>query len=124
VLFNLLDNAAKYAPAGSLIRLAAERSGDKVILRVIDEGPGIPPADIEPIFDKFYRAKGPDRGRAGTGLGLAICRGFVEAMGGRISASNRTDRSGAIFAIELPVPSGAPSVDAPLPDDTVLQETA
>ncbi len=117
VLFNLLDNAAKYAPAGSMIRLAAEQSGDSVILRVTDEGPGIPPADIEPIFDKFYRSRGPDRGRAGTGLGLAICRGFVEAMGGTIAAANRTDRSGAIFAITLPVPANAPSPDAPLPDD-------
>ncbi len=124
VLFNLLDNAAKYAPAGSMIRLEAERVGETVVLRLIDEGPGIPAADVEPIFDKFYRAKGPDRGRAGTGLGLAICRGFVEAMGGRIRAANRSDRSGAVFSIELPVPTDAPSPDAPLPDETVLQETA
>ena len=63
------------------------------------------------IFEKFYRAKGPDRGRAGTGLGLAICRGFVEAMGGRIGAANRTDRSGAVFTITLPVPANLPGMD-------------
>jgi two-component system sensor histidine kinase KdpD len=117
VLFNLLDNAAKYAPAGSLIRLQAEPIGQTVVLRIIDEGAGIPAGDLEPIFEKFYRAKGPDSGRAGTGLGLAICRGFVEAMGGSIAAFNRTDRSGAIFAITLPVPTGAPLVNLPLPEE-------
>ncbi|WP_428485478.1 DUF4118 domain-containing protein [Rhodopila sp.] len=119
VLFNLLDNAAKYAPAGSLVRLEAVRTGDTVTLRIIDEGAGIPAADLEPIFEKFYRAKGPDRGRAGTGLGLAICRGFVEAMGGTVVAANRSDRSGAVFAITLPVPTGAPLVNLPLPEETI-----
>ena len=60
-------------------------------------------SDIERIFDKFYRAQKGDRVRAGTGLGLAICRGFVEAMGGTIKAGNRSDRSGAVFTITLPV---------------------
>jgi two-component system, OmpR family, sensor histidine kinase KdpD len=113
VLFNLLDNAAKYAPPGSLIQLKAHRYGDQVIMQVIDEGEGIPPRDVERIFDKFYRAQGEDRQRAGTGLGLAICRGFIEAMGGTIKAANRTDRSGAIITITLPVPVGAP-----LPEET------
>jgi two-component system sensor histidine kinase KdpD len=113
VLFNLLDNAAKYAPPGSLIQLRAYRDGEQVILQVIDEGEGIPPRDVARIFDKFYRAQGEDRQRAGTGLGLAICRGFVEAMGGTITAANRTDRSGAIITITLPVPVGAP-----LPEET------
>ena len=56
----------------------------------MDEGDGIPPSDLERIFDKFYRVQAADRRRAGTGLGLAICRGFVEAMGGTIAAGNRT----------------------------------
>jgi two-component system, OmpR family, sensor histidine kinase KdpD len=107
VLFNLLDNAAKYAPAGSLIRLRAWRTNGRVCLQVIDEGDGIAEADREHIFEKFYRARGADTGRAGTGLGLAICRGFVEAMGGTISAANRQDRSGAVFTITLPVPAKA-----------------
>jgi two-component system sensor histidine kinase KdpD len=105
VLFNLLDNAAKYAPAGSTIRLQAVREGDQVSLQLIDEGDGIPPEDLEHIFDKFYRVHAGDHRRAGTGLGLAICRGFVEAMGGTIAASNRLGRSGAIFTISLPVPT-------------------
>ena len=92
VLFNLLDNAAKYAPAGSRIDLDARRDGDLVVMEVIDEGPGIPPGDLERIFDKFYRVHAQDRQRAGTGLGLAICRGFTEAQGGRISAQNRRAR--------------------------------
>jgi two-component system sensor histidine kinase KdpD len=103
VLFNLLDNAAKYAPAGSLIRIDAKDGPDGVRLAIIDQGPGIAPDDLERIFDKFYRVQAQDRQRAGTGLGLAICRGFIEAMGGAITAANRRDRSGAVFTLTLPV---------------------
>jgi two-component system sensor histidine kinase KdpD len=103
VLFNLLDNAAKYAPADTTIRIRAWREGSSVLLQVLDEGPGIPPGDLERIFDKFYRVQKADHVRAGTGLGLAISRGFVESMHGSITAGNRTDRSGAVFTIALPV---------------------
>ncbi len=105
VLFNLLDNAAKYSRPGSTIRIGARREADEVKLRVLDEGEGIPAADLERVFDKFYRVRGTDRQRASTGLGLAICRGFLEAMHGTITAANRTDRSGAVFTITLPVPA-------------------
>jgi two-component system, OmpR family, sensor histidine kinase KdpD len=104
VLFNLLDNAAKYAPAGSTIAIRARREGDGVVLEIADEGEGIPEVDCERIFDKFYRVQRTDRQRVGTGLGLAICRGFVESMGGTISAANRMDRPGGIFTLRLPVP--------------------
>ena len=111
VLFNLLDNAAQVCAGGSLITIKRTGSDGG---RVVDAGagrrPGIPPADLERIFDKFYRVGGADRRRAGTGLGLAICRGFVEAMHGTIAASNRTDRSGAVFTITLPVFAAAESV--------------
>jgi two-component system sensor histidine kinase KdpD len=103
VLFNLLDNAGKYAPAGSLITIKAWQDDGSVVVQVLDEGPGIPPADLERVFDKFYRVGGADRRRAGTGLGLAICRGFVEAMNGSITVNNRTDRPGAAFTMRLPV---------------------
>jgi len=103
VLFNLLDNAAKYSPAGGRIEIRASRDGGLVEIEVVDEGPGIPPADFERIFDKFYRVQAQDRRRAGTGLGLAICRGFVEALGGWIVARNRRDRSGAVLTIRMPV---------------------
>jgi two-component system sensor histidine kinase KdpD len=109
VLFNLLDNAAKYALTGSKIAIRAHRDGDSVLLEVADEGEGIPQADCERIFDKFFRVHRTDRQRVGTGLGLAICRGFVEAMGGTISAANRADRSGAIFTLRLPVPAAQPA---------------
>src|SRR5262245_19315169 len=105
VLFNLLDNAAKYSPAGSRIDIRATRDGELVEIEIVDEGPGIPPGDFERIFDKFYRVRAQDRRRAGTGLGLAICRGFVEALGGWIVARNRRDRSGAVLTIRMPVVS-------------------
>jgi len=103
VLFNLLDNAAKYSPPGSRIDIRASRDGELVEIEVVDEGPGITPADFERVFDKFYRVQAQDRRRAGTGLGLAICRGFVEALGGWILARNRRDRSGAVLTIRMPV---------------------
>jgi len=104
-LFNLLDNAAKYAPAGSRVLIRGRRDGGSVLVEIVDEGPGIPAQELERIFDKFYRVQAQDRQRAGTGLGLAICRGFVEALGGTISAGNRRDGSGAVFAIRLPTAS-------------------
>jgi two-component system sensor histidine kinase KdpD len=111
VLFNLLDNAAKYAPAGTTIRIYSRRDRETVSLQVVDEGEGIPPVELERVFDKFHRVHKEDQVRAGTGLGLAISRGFVEAMRGTITAANRSDRSGAIFTITLPIPAGARALD-------------
>jgi two-component system sensor histidine kinase KdpD len=111
VLFNILDNAAKYSPAGTTIRIQSWRDRDSISLQVLDEGDGIPPAELEQIFDKFYRVEKGDQVRAGTGLGLAISRGFVEAMQGTITAANRTDRSGAMFVIRLPIPRETAQLD-------------
>jgi two-component system sensor histidine kinase KdpD len=108
VLTNLLDNAAKFAPPGSVIELAARAgAADSIDITVRDEGPGLPPEALDRVFDKFVRLppNGASRGapaRGGVGLGLAICRGFVAAMGGSIAAANRTDRSGTVFTITLP----------------------
>ncbi|MDH4986487.1 sensor histidine kinase KdpD [Aminobacter anthyllidis] len=113
VLFNLLDNAAKYAPEGSTIRIRGWADGASVAIQIMDEGPGIPQADLERIFDTFYRVRKGDHVRAGTGLGLSICRGFVEALGGTIVASNRADRPGAVFTITMPVPAERPTLDGP-----------
>jgi two-component system sensor histidine kinase KdpD len=107
VLFNLFDNAAKYAPEGSSIEVGAAQENGFVTIRVLDEGDGIPEADLERIFDKFYRVRRGDRQRAGTGLGLAICRGFIDAMGGTITAANRAARKGAVFTITLPAAATA-----------------
>lgn len=103
VLFNLIGNAAKYAPGALILRA---RGGNGVVtMQVLDEGPGLPEEDRERVFDKFYRVRARDRKRAGTGLGLAIARGFMEAMGGTITATNRGDRGGAVFTLTLPVAS-------------------
>jgi two-component system sensor histidine kinase KdpD len=111
-LFNLLDNAAKYAPPASTITLRGWRDGGAVRLRILDEGEGIPADEVGRIFEKFHRARKGDRQRAGTGLGLSICRGFVEAMGGTIAAANRADRPGAAFTITFPVPASATRLEA------------
>ncbi len=107
VLFNLIDNAAKYAPDNSLIEVRGWADKEAIYLAVLDQGPGLPDADFERVFDNFYRVRKSDHVKAGTGLGLSICRGFVEAMGGKIKAENRTDQTGAIFTIRLPVPEQA-----------------
>ena len=111
VLFNLLDNAAKYAAPDTTIAVQTWRDERSVWLRILDEGDGIPPGDVERIFEKFYRARKSDSVRAGTGLGLAIARGFVEAMGGTVQAGNRTDRQGAVFTLRLPIPPAGEALD-------------
>jgi two-component system, OmpR family, sensor histidine kinase KdpD len=111
VLFNLLDNAAKYAPAGTAVRIQSWRDRDSVGLLILDEGEGIPAGDLENVFDKFYRVRKADHVLAGTGLGLAISRGFIEAMHGSITAANRADRSGAVFTIRLPIPADSQRLD-------------
>jgi two-component system sensor histidine kinase KdpD len=111
VLFNLLDNAAKYSLPETTIAIKSRRERDQVVLEIADEGAGIPPDELESVFDKFYRAQKGDRVRPGTGLGLAISRGFVEAMRGTIAAANRSDRSGAVLTIRLPVPTQTKALD-------------
>ena len=111
VLFNLLDNAAKYARAGTIVHIRCARDQDRLRLDILDEGSGIPPDDLERIFDKFHRAQKQDQVRAGTGLGLAISRGFIEAVHGAITAANRSDRQGAAFTITLPIPKLSERLD-------------
>lgn len=104
-LFNLIDNAAKYAPEGTTIEVLGWSDAKYVTLAVLDEGPGIPDADLERVFDTFYRVRKIDHVKAGTGLGLSISRGFIEAMGGRLTAGNRPAGEGAIFTIRMPIPA-------------------
>ncbi|THV20907.1 sensor histidine kinase [Peteryoungia ipomoeae] len=87
VLFNLLDNAVKYG-GDEPINVYARRDGKDVLVSVTDLGKGIPPEDLDRIFEKFYRRGKPDGRAPGTGLGLSIARGFIEAMGGRIHAES------------------------------------
>jgi len=102
-LVNLLDNAVKYSSAGSEILVTARPMGDRIVLTVADEGPGIPLSELPHIFDKFYRVRKADHSVAGTGLGLSVARGFVESFGGSLAAGNRSDRSGAVFTLTIPV---------------------
>ncbi len=106
-LFNLLDNAGKYGDAGTTITVRLRQEGGSVRVEILDEGPGIPAADLETVFAKFHRVHRGDRVRPGTGLGLAISRGFVEAMGGTLTAGNRSERTGAVLTLRLPVPGDA-----------------
>jgi two-component system, OmpR family, sensor histidine kinase KdpD len=102
-LFNLLDNATKYAGDGP-IAVYAKQDGPEVAISITDQGRGIPPKDLDKIFDKFYRRVKGDGRAPGTGLGLSISRGFIESMGGTIKAESPAIRKrGTRFIIRLPV---------------------
>jgi two-component system, OmpR family, sensor histidine kinase KdpD len=105
VFVNLLDNALKYTPPGSLISITAVAAEDAVRVEVADRGPGLPRGEEDRIFEKFYRG-GPLPGR-GAGLGLAICQGIIRAHGGRIWAHN-VPEGGAAFFFSLPLSASPP----------------
>src|SRR5581483_11447500 len=90
-LVNLIENAAKYSTQGGSIHLSAAESGSQVVLTVADEGPGIPPADLPHVFDRFYRAQESSRRVKGSGLGLSIVKGFVELCGGTVEVRSGPD---------------------------------
>ena len=101
VLVNLLDNALRFSPEETSVLVRATHTRQDVILRVVDQGPGIREGDLERIFDPFQPHR-TGEARTGTGLGLAIARGFAEANGGRVWAESRPGQ-GASFALALPV---------------------
>ena len=101
-LRNLVENAVNYSPEGRRIRLDARPSDGRVEITVSDEGPGLPEADLERVFERFYRVdKARSRESGGTGLGLSIVKHLVSLLGGRVWAANRPD-GGAVFTISLP----------------------
>lgn len=101
VFANLLENAARYTPAGTHVVLSANTQGREFVATVADDGPGLPAGPADVIFDRFYRGTtGPDAG-PGSGLGLAICRAIVQLHGGTIRAADRP-AGGAEFTIRLP----------------------
>jgi len=102
VFVNILDNAAKYAPAGSRIRISFAAKDKDVYIGIADEGPGIPEQDREHVFDMFFRVRATDTKVAGTGLGLAICRGLVEAHGGRIHVEGGLNGRGTAIVMIFP----------------------
>jgi len=104
---NVLENAAKYTPAGTRIEIRAARQAESVLIDIVDHGPGLPPGCEEKVFDKFFR--GPHVGMSGAGLGLPICRGIAEAHGGSIHAEN-VRGGGAAFRIALPIGGVPPAL--------------
>ena len=110
---NLFGNSARHS-GGHPVQVRASALHNRIMVRVVDRGPGIPPAQQERVFEPFYRA-GTDRtGHRGSGLGLAIVRGFVEANGGRVWVESLPNQ-GTTFALELPLdqPADATPADAP-----------
>jgi two-component system sensor histidine kinase KdpD len=98
---NLLENSARYS-GGHPVSVRARAVGTRILVRIVDRGPGVPAAETARIFEPFYRAPGTDNGHRGSGLGLAIVRGFVEANGGRVWVESLPGQ-GATFVVELPV---------------------
>ena len=102
-LVNILENAAEFGPAGSVIRVGVAREHDEVMLTVADQGPGVSPEERPRIFDKFFRGGANRRREGGVGLGLAVAKGIVEAFGGQIGVESPVwDGRGARFIIRLP----------------------
>jgi two-component system sensor histidine kinase KdpD len=100
-LINILDNSFKYSPPGSPVDITAQLLGERIEIKIIDRGPGIPSEDLERVFDKFYRLQRPNS-VAGTGLGLSIVKGIIEAHGGTVNAANQPG-GGTIITLVLPV---------------------
>ena len=108
MLDNLISNAAKFSPEGGIIRIEARSDGQHMLLEVADDGPGIPPAERERVFDPFYRGRnvagGPLRG---SGIGLSIVRDYAQAHGGTVEVVDEPARSGARLRVTLPLHQGA-----------------
>lgn len=111
VLCNLLENAAKYAPADTGIRISARIRGDWIEVAVCDRGPGLAPDGDEGLFEMFARGR-TDSDKPGTGLGLAICRSIVEAHGGSIRAETRAEGSCLVFGLPRGIPPILEAEDA------------
>lgn len=113
VVVNLLHNAMKWSPEGGPVTIEAETSAEEVVVSVLDNGPGVPPDQVERIFERFYQVDPSRSGRDGTGLGLAICKHIVTAHGGRIWAESNELGGGGLFRFSLlnadPVAAGHPN---------------
>ena len=97
---NIVDNAATYTDQGTEITISAKKLENSIQIKIEDNGPGLPKHNPEKVFEKFYREKTNVPG--GTGLGLTITKSIIELHGGKITAYNRPNGSGAIFVITLP----------------------
>jgi len=109
ILVNLLGNAALHTPPGTTVEFQARVEDGQLVLRVRDNGPGLPPGDVKRLFDRFQR--GPNASAGGTGLGLSLVKGFAEVQGGSVAAENRAG-GGAVFTVKLPL-----ATLPPVPED-------
>jgi two-component system sensor histidine kinase KdpD len=112
VFINLLENVAKYTPAGTPVEIGAQATSGGIEVTVADRGPGLPRGEEDRIFEKFYRGAGAEPGK-GVGLGLTICRGIITAHGGRIWAEPRPG-GGTLIHFTLPFSGPAPP---PIPEE-------
>jgi two-component system, OmpR family, sensor histidine kinase KdpD len=104
VLVNLLDNALKHGEGAEHVWAALKAEGDAIVFEVVDDGVGIPPDFLDRLFDRFFRVQRSDSKPAGSGLGLSICKGFIEAMGGKIEVKSPvTQGRGAAFVVTFPL---------------------
>lgn len=110
VFGNLLSNSVKYTKRGGTIQLSAERVGDHAVVRVRDNGIGIPAASLPTIFDMFSQVdRSIERNTGGLGIGLALVKGLVEMHGGDVTAESPGDNAGSTFTIRLPIAAGTDS---------------
>ncbi len=123
---NVLENARRHSGghpvsvrARAVRTMTAEGVGDRLVVRIVDRGPGIPPAQLERVFEPFYRAGTAHSGHRGSGLGLAIARGFTESNGGRLHVESLPGQ-GATFVFELPLTRQQPSSE----DEPVVEMAA
>jgi two-component system OmpR family sensor kinase len=109
---NLLDNSLRYTPAGGHIRIRASAAGGVARVEVWDEGCGLPPSELERVFERFYRAPGSEN--AGSGLGLATVDALVQQLGGHVVLENRVDHTGLVAIVTLPLaPPQEPPTEFP-----------
>jgi two-component system sensor histidine kinase GlrK len=107
MLDNLVSNAAKFAPEGSVVIIESRVVADQLVVEVADEGPGIPPVERERVFDPFYRGRNASGGRMpGSGIGLSIVRDYAQAHGGTVEVVDEPNRAGARLRVTLPLRQG------------------
>jgi two-component system sensor histidine kinase KdpD len=122
VVRNLVANAAKYSPAGSIVEVFAERDGDEISVRVLDRGPGIRGEDPDRLFSLFYRAASTASQASGAGIGLFVCDQLIRAMGGRLWAKAR-EGGGSEFGFALRRYTDLDDLDIDLFDPTATAAT-